>query len=1393
MTMQDPFLEVLGESDQQASQVRLSALNERARIANESRRTPARPLVSPEAPRGNGNVEDRRPSLLERIRKGAQSLTLTDREVGDVAAGIGAGVVRAPGVLVGSVMDFANDTDRFIGEIADSAFVRKPRPEGVSPSSIALGSTPLVGAALQGANAARNLLGGSDDDTWSDLLSLRQSLGRVGNDSANQATAVIVASILPAVATGGASTTATFGGTALRTAGVGAFGGGVVNDPYQERISNGLQQLGIHTEFVEWLAQDPNDSVMESRFKGAIEGVVAEGAAEGVFWTLKAAKAVFRGDAAGAAAARAEARRAFNVEGDETPAIPMREATPEEAARENLDKSFAQARTEEARAAQIQRQLDDEAQQADLAGDAGGAPQQTPPAQPGKADASGEAAGEGFEELPQGTRRGDATPDGGQQPVPPLLDDAQEALKRAGSPEELTPENFRLSADGKVIVSKESKRLADEAGYGRSFAEDTGVPRDDVIFATAGRTVGTMDRASVTQFAEEVAEWSARGVDDVAGSHPAGAFKITTLGDPEDIQPLLRALVDRVPGKVAVSVDEMMAASARVADEIGQDTNAMLAFAEQAAGSTENLYAVMGATRTMWSRLAANVEKHLTVNVDALGDDAFEALATDIRNTMTFSGSFAQVKSSLGRGLYAARLPDADSYVRALRRGLPDEELAGKVPGAEPLLPRTKQEVKDWLEGWKAFDGDPTGRALWLENKFQLPAPGMYLRTSVANFFTANILSAPRTLMLNVVGPSLIGGIRTLEKTSGGFLGSLNPLLPVAQRRELLATASAAPQAYLQAMGDFQDAIKFGLQSLKSGQPVLGGGGSIRDAATQMGPISPGMLKAAQYNGNASAYAIGNVINWWPRQLQRANAGLDEFAKRLSYMGEARAGFLVEGSTKGLRGKELNEFVREKLLSTVDSLGHAESDELLRSAERSTFTGQVGSEGSFSRGFSEGVSKARQQFPELRYIMPIFNVPANALGETLRRIPVLGQVFKETQKELSGALGPVAQAEAHGRFITGAAMLGSGYGLTRMGLLTGSGPKDPRDRAVWLQTHQPYSIKVGDQWVDYSRYDIVGALFSIPATLYDRSVNRPQDEGWEQAMMGGMAAMAEYLRDRAALQNVSDLLALGSGTTDSGQFLPRMINNTIAGLAVPAFVTGLARNPTDDVVRTKSSIGDYIWDKLPILSQELDPMRNILGEYVHKPQDSLIEGLIPLTMSSAFNPESDSVMAEISRLNESTGYAAGVITPNQTMGGHFDPRTVKLEEGDSLWNLITYNRSVVTVEGKTLREALGELFESDRYDQALDADASNLTLSTGEESRGALVSEVFADYNKAAKAQAAKDSPIAARWLAIAKAKSADDGRLRTVNAKEAAENPDLLESLGINIQNYEAAVAGDQ
>jgi len=948
------------------------------------------------------------------------------------------------------------------------------------------------------------------------------------------------------------------------------------------------------------------------------------------------------------------------------------------------------------------------------------------------------------------------------------------------------------------------------------------------------RVVGALDREGVQAFASRVAELrdaaveagdpnildvrhasAGDGLGTVETAGRSGEWKVANLGAPYDVAPTIRALIDQVPQRVRPKSDlELMQAAKGVYDSVGIAPQDALEYAAKVAGQSRDLDTALVVVRTLWADAGRALDDLTGLDVSTFTDDAVKDAAERIHHAMMLSLDMADTKAGLGRAMRAQQLPDLATYLDNFGR-VPEHELAPKAVGELPPLPRTPEELQQWLDLWGAMKADPVGRQRFLQGLTFVPGKWSVLRNSFPNFFVASLVSAPSTFARDLAGPAIVGALRTIERTAGGYAASLNPFNSPQTRTELLAAATQAPAAYVRTLADIGDAFRYAVQATKQGHGVLGGPNPVdfnRAARIPQAMIDAAMAKTGPGVTGDIPYILGNLINAWPRAVHALHGGVNEFAQRLAYNGEIRAQAMLEASERGLTDpQDVRRFILDKLDAAGDPLtGAATNETALQSSRRTTFTQDVGG-GEVTRGFAKWIGAAKTNVPELNYILPIFRVPANALGETIRRIPVVGQLFKETRDELAGKLGAGVQAEAYGRFLSGAALMGAGFVMARNGTLTGAGPQEPAARKLWLETHEPYSIRVGDKWVGFNRLDVMGQLLGIAASTYDRSVYRAQDNG--NAIYAGVGAFAQYFKDQAALQGVADLLSFGGNPTEDQGYLARLTQGIASGF-VPNFITQLGRNnldPNARVVHAETldtsldqgvipalggavhSLASGAWqavlNKLPGGSALLDPQRNLLGEEVYKVQNAAWNSL-PISLSNVNTYAKDPVLDELARLYEETGYAPGV--PSGAAGkGQFDTRDVKLEDGRSLYDALLRHRMTVTLDGQTLREALTSAITSPEYLDAVDGTGRRET-DEGQTTRAGMLGRIFADYSKAAKQATAGESPVASRWLAVADAKDQDNAALRPYSAQQLVSQPALLRALNIPIEEHEDKVRGD-
>jgi hypothetical protein len=278
--------------------------------------------------------------------------------------------------------------------------------------------------------------------------------------------------------------------------------------------------------------------------------------------------------------------------------------------------------------------------------------------------------------------------------------------------------------------------------------------------------------------------------------------------------------------------------------------------------------------------------------------------------------------------------------------------------------------------------------------------------------------------------------------------------------------------------------------------------------------------------------------------------------------------------------------------------------------------------------------------------------------------------------------------------------------------------------------------------VSYRKLDILGGLLSIPASISDASVYHKADQGkMANVALAGAVALAQWFKDQASMRTATQLLSIGDVPTNNpGEALASIMGQISAGI-IPGsgFLRTMGVETTDPYARMKRSWADYLKAGLPGLSQELEPLRNVLGEPVNRPNNSIGEAVFPVSMAPVATFTKEPVLNELTRLYQATGYAAAG-GPRSVLFGYKDSQDVKLEDGVSLHSHLVQPRATMQLDGQTMKQALGELITTPEYKEAVDGTGGPVT-SLGEQTRAAMVQAVFYRYSRAIKAEVAAASP----------------------------------------------------
>jgi hypothetical protein len=470
----------------------------------------------------------------------------------------------------------------------------------------------------------------------------------------------------------------------------------------------------------------------------------------------------------------------------------------------------------------------------------------------------------------------------------------------------------------------------------------------------------------------------------------------------------------------------------------------------------------------------------------------------------------------------------------------------------------------------------------------------------------------------------------------------------------------------------------------------------------------------ALLKGITGIKSVDNVLTLPSRGLMT----MDELFKQSQYRGRIFADANLEAARKGLRGEEKTAFVKQYIADSFDEAGMALREDALLQARRATFTEPL------EPGLASWIQQAAIQHPTIRFFVPFVRTPINILSQTFQHAPVIGLISRRMRADI--AAGGARAAQAYGRQVIGTALVGMAGWAAANGFITGSGPSDPRIRAVWLKNNQPYAFRIPQEdgtvrWVSYARLEPLSNVFSIAADTVE-IMSDEYNESEKTILIRSLAmAVMENTVNKTFTQGIYDAMSLFVGRPHEQEratrnfvasFVPNMLNQTNGDEALRE-----ARNLTDAVL---ARTGFY---------NGVDPKRNVLGEVITRP----LPKYDPLGLTVADVREIDPVMKEITRAAIDNQSVAG--NPSKRLQG---PNRINLTEirYEGNPNQTLYDRwleltGTVEIGGKTLREQLTETIQSRAYLTAPEGDVQLATSGT----KGSIIRRIISSYREAAKAE----------------------------------------------------------
>ncbi|GAG11704.1 unnamed protein product, partial [marine sediment metagenome] len=228
------------------------------------------------------------------------------------------------------------------------------------------------------------------------------------------------------------------------------------------------------------------------------------------------------------------------------------------------------------------------------------------------------------------------------------------------------------------------------------------------------------------------------------------------------------------------------------------------------------------------------------------------------------------------------------------------------------------------------------------------------------------------------------------------------------------------------------------------------------------------------------------------------------------------------------------------------------------------------------------------------------------------------------------------RADELARGIWGTMMSAGLYGLAETGFITGSGPTDPRERAIWKkQGKEPYAVRFGNTWVSMARLEPMATVLGLSADLSEAKNQKKAGEVADKLM----AAMTNNILSKSYLEGVSGLI---EAVEDPERYGATYAKKFIGATTVPNIVAALAR-ATDPFVRDTTPresripglgfVAPTVLSRIPGVSRTLPKLRHGTGEAVRREESPLSTMFSPIRYRREKGAE-----ANLERLMLDVGY-----------------------------------------------------------------------------------------------------------------------------------------------------------
>jgi hypothetical protein len=351
--------------------------------------------------------------------------------------------------------------------------------------------------------------------------------------------------------------------------------------------------------------------------------------------------------------------------------------------------------------------------------------------------------------------------------------------------------------------------------------------------------------------------------------------------------------------------------------------------------------------------------------------------------------------------------------------------------------------------------------------------------------------------------------------------------------------------------------------------------------------------------------------------------------------------------------------------------------------------------------FMRGIQSAQQNSLPIRIMLPFLKTPYNIVRYEIETTPLIGLAVKGVRDDL--AAGGRRAAGVWTKWALTSAQMAAAGGLAEMGWLTGFGPEDQSIRRTWLETHKPYSIKIGNQWISYAGVEPLAQRLGIVAD-FTEMMREADPTQWDQMFQIVYTPLMRDITRKSMLFNVGKVYEMATGVTS----FQRGVGDILGSIVAPPSISPL-QQLTDPYYREARTALDRIKARIPGLSRTIQPRIDVFGNPILRDESwwrSVTNTFIPFAIHPV---EGDNVIDELMRLHMYPGWAS------EAIGGPEEPLLVTRQNtqygvqlNDEEYRLYQEHTGKLPINGKNLHERLEEVIQSPLYQGITDEDKARV-------------------------------------------------------------------------------------